>query len=263
MVVMGTARQRQLAERLRSFHHRDAPLVLPNAWDAVSARAVVAAGFEAVATTSGGMAVSLGFADGEQTPVDEMFAAVARISRAVDVPVTADVESGYGLAADELAGRLLASGAVGCNLEDTDHSGDGVLRPASAQAERIAALKEAAARLDGDLVVNARVDVFVRQVGAPAERVDLAVERALAYRRAGADCVYPILASEDEIAAFRRGDDGPVNAMVFGDRARLSVLLELGVARISFGSQLQHRAESSLRRALDAIARADDGWASV
>jgi 2-methylisocitrate lyase-like PEP mutase family enzyme len=247
------------AEHLRALHHRDTPLVLPNAWDAASASAVEAAGFDAVATTSGGVAASLGFADGERTPPEEMFAALARIARAVDVPVTADIESGYGLPPGELAERLVEVGAVGCNLEDTDHAGGGLCAK-EAQADRIASLREVAQGLGVDVVVNARVDVFVRQVGEPAERMELALERAGAYRRAGADCVYPILASEDEIAHFVTVHEGPVNAMAVADRVRLSRLRALRVARITFGSALQRRAEAEFRRVLEAIGRSDDDW---
>jgi 2-methylisocitrate lyase-like PEP mutase family enzyme len=249
------------AAQLRALHHGDTPLVLPNAWDAASAADVVAAGFAVVATTSGGIAASLGYADGEHVPAHEMFAAVARIAGTVDVPVTADIESGYGLPAAEVARRLVEAGAVGCNLEDTDHSGGLVLRSTEEQVERIEALRASADHLGVNVVVNARVDVFVRREGEPAERVDLALERADAYQRAGADCVYPILASEEEIARFVAGHDGPVNGMVFGDLA-LSRLGGLGVARISFGSGLHRRAQSGLRRALDAIARWDDDWSS-
>src|SRR3981081_2808225 len=110
------------AEQLRALHSGPEPLVLPNAWDAASAKAVAEAGFAAVATTSVGVSLSLGWPDGEQTPPDEMFAAIARITRVVDVPVTADIEAGYGLSPEEIARRLLAAGAVGCNLEEPHHA---------------------------------------------------------------------------------------------------------------------------------------------
>jgi len=259
---MERAEQAERADRLRRLHRRDRPLLLPNAWDASSAMAVVRAGFDAVATTSGGVAATLGFADGEWTPVDEMFAAVARMARVVDVPLTADIESGYGVPEPELADRLVEAGAVGCNLEDTDHAGDGGLRPTTVQAGRIAGLKEAGRALGVDLVVNARVDVFVRQAGEAAERTELALERADAYRRAGADCVYPILASEEELAHFAERHDGPVNAMAVAGFVRLSNLSRIGVSRISFGSALQHQVLGELPRVLDAIARSDDGWSA-
>ena len=127
----------QAADRLRALHTAAEPLVLPNAWDAASARAVVEAGFPAIATSSVAVAHALGYEDGEQTPPDEMFAAVARIARAVEVPVTADIEGGYGLPPHEVGERLLAAGAVGCNLEDTDHTTH-ALRDPNQQVDRLA-----------------------------------------------------------------------------------------------------------------------------
>src|SRR5262244_782485 len=107
---------------LRSLHQPGTPLLLPNAWDVATARAVVAAGFPAVATTSGGVAATLGYEDHEGAPAEEMLAADARIVRGVDVPVTVDAEAGYGMGPAELVAALRAVGAAGCNLEDTDHA---------------------------------------------------------------------------------------------------------------------------------------------
>ena len=181
------------AAALRGLHVPGDPLVLPNAWDAATARAVAAAGFPAVATTSSGVAESLGYEDGEETPADEMLAAVRRISRVVDVPVTADLEGGYGLDPADLAQRAVAAGAAGLNFEDTDHANAPRLHDIAAQAERIGALKAAQ-----DLVVNARIDVFLN--GGPVAE---GLERARAYADAGADCVYPIgIVDEATIAAF-------------------------------------------------------------
>jgi 2-methylisocitrate lyase-like PEP mutase family enzyme len=252
--------QSKLAERFRALHHAGAPLVLPNAWDAASANEVARAGFLAVATTSGGVAASLGWADSEQTPAEEMFAAVARIARAVDVPVSADIEAGYGLAPEVLAEMLIAAGAVGCNLEDTDHARGQALVPADLQAGRLAAVKEAASREGVDLVVNARIDVFIRQAGEPAQRVGQALERARQYADAGADCVYPIGADENSLEEFIAGFHGPVNAMARPGVARLSRLVDLGVARISFASSLLRSAMTDLRRRLRAIAAGADDW---
>ena len=175
------------AAALRALHVPGRPLVLPNAWDAGTARLVAEAGFPVVATSSAAVAESLGYADHQEAPAAEMFAAAARVVRAVDVPVTVDAEAGYGLPAAEFAARLARTGAVGCNLEDTDHAAGG-LAPAGRQAEYLAAVRAASP----DLVINARVDVFV---GADDEHAVLgeAVERARAYVAAGADCVYPIL----------------------------------------------------------------------
>src|SRR6185437_12150367 len=147
-------------ELLRSLHRPGTPLLLPNAWDAATARAVVAAGFPVVATTSGGVAGTLGYEDHHGAPADEMLAAAARIARSVDVPVTVDAEGGYGLEPAELVTALRAAGAAGCNLEDTDHA-VGMLRDVDRHAAWLAAVRQAASRQGYPLVINARVDVFL------------------------------------------------------------------------------------------------------
>ncbi|RJL30947.1 isocitrate lyase/PEP mutase family protein [Bailinhaonella thermotolerans] len=225
------------ARLLRALHASERPLVLPNAWDARSARVFAAAGFPALATPSSGIAESLGYEDRQGAPAAEMFAAAARVARAVDVPVTVDAEGGYGLAPAELAERLLAAGAAGCNLEDSRQDGGPGLLDADEQAAHLAAVRRAA----GDaLVVNARVDVFLRRLGGtPEERMDLAVERATRYLEAGADCVYPIgLLDEDTIATLVKRVPGPVNVLFHDRGPTLARLGELGVARVTFGGGL-------------------------
>lgn len=239
------------AEELRALHHTGRPLVLLNAWDADSARAVEAAGFPAVATTSGGVAAALGYEDGERMPADEAFAAVARMAGAVSVPVTADIESGYGLSAEELVSRLLAAGAVGCNLEDTDHSGGGLV-PAAAQAERVAAVKAAGRAAGVDVVVNARVDVYLHGGG-----LDDSLPRARLYKEAGADCVFPIfVAAEEDIAALVDGA-GAVNVYLRRSAPPLPRLAELGVVRVTFGSAAR-KAAAAFLEGLAAAVRAGD-----
>ena len=240
------------ADRLRSLHVPGTPLVLPNAWDAASARAVVAAGFPAVATASAAIAPSLGYDDHEGTPPDEMFAAVARIARAVDAPVTADVERGYRLPADEIAARLVAAGAVGCNLEDTD-ARTGALVPVEEQADLLAAVRKAAP----ELVINARVDVFLHRSGSREERIAEAVRRGRAYAEAGADCVYPLVIDGLDIAAARQlveGIGAPVNLAFLPGGPSLTELAEAGVARISFGPGLFRILQGHLEAALRTIA---------
>ena len=223
--------------------------MVPNAWDAASARAVVAAGFPVVATRSAGVAEALGLADHEEAPADEMLAAAARIVRAVDVPVTVDFERGYGLAPAEIASALADVGAVGCNLEDTDHATGTQVEPA-AQADFIAAVRAAAP----ELVINARVDTFILALDIPQDAVvDEALARARVYVEAGADCVYPILLRErDATAAFVAGIDAPVNVVASLPPDELA---ELGVARISYGPQLYRTAQAQLSDALAKIAR--------
>jgi 2-methylisocitrate lyase-like PEP mutase family enzyme len=230
-------------ERLRALHVRGAPVVLPNAWDAASARAVAAAGFAAVATTSGGVAASLGYEDHEAAPVDDMLAAAGRIVRAVDVPVTVDFEAGYGLEPDALIGRLHGIGAAGANIEDTDHAA-GSLAPVSRHADRLRAIRSAAERLGYPLVLNARVDVFLLDRSKDQrDQVPAAVERARAYLEAGADCVYPIfLIDASARRAFLDAVDGFVNLLVFpGADVTIAELAAEGVARVSYGTSLHHR----------------------
>src|SRR6476660_7389615 len=142
---------------LRSLHRRGDPLLLPNAWDVATAKAVVAAGYAVVATTSWAVAAALGYEDGERAPADEMLAAAARIARSVDVPVTVDAEAGYGMEPAELVAALRDAGAAGCNLEDTDHTA-GNLRDTDGHATWLNAVREAASGQGYPLVINARVD---------------------------------------------------------------------------------------------------------
>ncbi|MFF3884852.1 isocitrate lyase/phosphoenolpyruvate mutase family protein [Streptomyces sp. NPDC001914] len=226
------------AGRFRALHHGRVPgdpLVLPGPWDAASARVFADQGFPALATPSAGVAASLGYADGE-TPAAEMFAAVARIARAVDVPVSADVEGGYGLAPGELVERLLEAGAVGCNLEDSE---GGVLKDAARHADWLAEVRGAAA---DQLFVNARVDVFAYGDGDPGR----AIERAALYVAAGADCVYPIGAPEQVLPLLRSGILGPLNVFARLDGTSPAELGELGATRVTFGPGLQRRAAEAL-----------------
>jgi 2-methylisocitrate lyase-like PEP mutase family enzyme len=242
-------------ERLRSLHVPGAPLVLANAWDAASARAVVAAGFPAVATTSGGVAAALGYEDHEGAPADEMLAAAARISHSVEVPVTVDAEAGYGLDPAELVAALEHAGAAGCNLEDTDHAREALRDPAQ-HAAWLREVREAAAASNYELVVNARVDVFLsadREV-PQADLLSDALERAAAYLEAGADCVYPILLSESEaIAAFVSESPGPVNILASGRAPSVAELAGLGVARVSYGTILHAQVMEQLARSLESL----------
>ncbi|UIX31334.1 isocitrate lyase/phosphoenolpyruvate mutase family protein [Streptomyces sp. GQFP] len=223
----------------RALHqHRlpDDPLILPGPWDAVSAREFAAAGFPALATPSAGIAASLGYEDGA-TPADEMFAAIARIARAVDVPVSADVEDGYGLAPRELVDRLLTAGAVGCNLEDS-HAG--VLADPHAHADRLAEVRDAA----GDrLFVNARVDTFVYGDQTPEQ----AIERAALYVAAGADCVYPIEAPLAALPLLRSAISGPLNVFATLDGPSPAELGTLGATRVTFGPGFLHWTAEALR----------------
>jgi 2-methylisocitrate lyase-like PEP mutase family enzyme len=226
---------------LRSLHRPGDPLLLPNAWDVATARAVVAAGFPVVATTSGGVAATLGYEDHEGAPGDEMLAAAARIARGVDVPVTVDAEAGYGMEPVELVAALRSMGAAGCNLEDSDYAA-ARLRDADWQAEWLRAVRQAASDDGYPLVINARVDVFLHPFlagagpGTQEELVPEAVRRANAYLDAGVDCVYPITLWEtDALRRFTSEVRGPVNAVRLPQAPSISELAALGVVRVSWG----------------------------
>ena len=243
------------AERVRARHHGPHPLVLPNVWDPASARTYAAAGFGALATSSAAVALTLGYADG-QTPGGEMLAAAARIARAVDVPVTADIEDGYGLAPAELVSRLLEAGLVGCNLEDSDPASR-TLRDPAAQADYLASVRQTAG---SSLVINARVDVFIRPLPDGADAFAEAVRRGRMYLAAGADCAYPIIAPPDSIAGLVAGIGGPVNAMWRPGGPTLADLAAAGVARITFGSGLHTQAMTAVRELADGLAAEAGDW---
>jgi 2-methylisocitrate lyase-like PEP mutase family enzyme len=233
------------AATLRDLHRPGAPLLLPNVWDCRSARLVATAGLPAVATSSAAIADSLGYRDGEATPVGEMLDAIARIAAAVAVPVTADLERGYRMGPADLVERLAATGAAGCNLEDSDPR-TGLLIDADRQADFLSEVRSASRRCGIDLVINARIDTYVTTSGGEAvARLAETVRRARLYQAAGADCVYPILLpGEAAIAEFVAAVGAPVN--VLADRHTPARLAELGVARISFGPRLYHDSEAHL-----------------
>jgi len=231
--------QSDLADRLRALHVPGRPLLLPNAWDVASARLVEQAGYPAVATTSAGVAWSLGFPDGELISRYEMLAVIERVTRAVRVPVTADLEAGYGPtprdAADTARGAVNA-GAVGFNFEDSTSDETHRLLDAAAQAERVAAARAAADATGVRLVINARTDVFLLGVGAPETRLEETVRRLAAYRDAGADCLFaPGVTDRDTIAALVRELHAPVNVLAAPASPTVADLAALGVARISLG----------------------------
>jgi 2-methylisocitrate lyase-like PEP mutase family enzyme len=249
----GLAALAERADALRRLHTDPLPLVLPNAWDVASARLVVKAGFPVVATSSGAVAATLGYDDNDSMPIDEAFGVIARITRNVSVPVTADVEAGYRLSPADLVERLLDAGAVGCNLEDTDHHGGADLVDAGEHADRLRAVRQAASEAGVEIVVNARVDVLRRE-GDRRELFEEAVRRARLYRQAGADCVFPIRLADDAlIGEFVRRVEGPVNIVAVG-APRLARLAELGVARVSFAGFLMNQLYSAHEAKLSEIA---------
>lgn len=246
------------AAALRAMHAGPQPLVLPNVWDPVSARAFAEAGFGALATSSSAVAATLGYADGE-TRAAEMLAVVARIASSVSVPVSADVETGYDLPPADLVVRLIDAGIAGCNLEDSDRA-SGLLAEPERQADFLAAVR---AEAGSELVINARVDVYVRQQAGRAATTDPArlqaatddaVARASRYLAAGADCTYPILAPTAALTELVQRIKGPVNVMFVPGGLTISELAELGVARITFGGGLHARAAKAIQQMAAALA---------
>ena len=263
-------RQLAKAEAFRSLH-REGIFVLPNAWDAGSAAMIAAAGARAVATTSAGVSWSLGKSDGEHLSRAEMIDAIARVAATVDLPVSGDIEGGYGDDPEAVATTVRAvieAGAVGVNLEDS-RSADGTLHSPEAQAARIRAGRDAAAEagLPG-LVINARTDVFLFGIGEPAGRLDDVLGRAAAYAAAGADSLFvPGLVDLDTLSELTSKVSLPVNVMAGPGAPDVDAFRAAGVRRVSVGQAISQAAYSLARRATvellttgtyDALAGADD-----
>ncbi len=248
---MTTNTQQVKAEHLRRLHDRSRLLVLPNAWDAASARVLELAGFAALATTSSGVAASLGYGDGQQMSRELMLEALGRITRAVECPVTADIEAGYGGSIAEVVQTVravIATGAVGFNIEDSLKDGAPALVDTAYQVELIQALRALADELAVPCVINARVDVFLLGIGEPESRLEHAISRANAYLQAGADCVYPIgILPREVIGELVRAINGPVNIMGGPPAPSLPELAQLGVARVSLAGGLLRASLGHLR----------------
>jgi 2-methylisocitrate lyase-like PEP mutase family enzyme len=245
-VTMKRSTQIERALAFREMHHGKRLLLLPNAWDVVSAKLYEVEGFRAVGTTSAGISATLGFADGERMTLEDNLTVCRRIVEQVAIPVSVDLEAGYGGGLEglgETIARVIEAGAVGVNIEDSAKAGcggsaaGGLLEPL-AQGDRIAAVRKAAERVGVPLVINARTDVFLENEEVSEERLAEAIERGNVYSEAGADCVFvPDMGTLDEaeIAALAHGIDAPIN-LVAGKRTPGVQRLEaLGVARLSFG----------------------------
>jgi 2-methylisocitrate lyase-like PEP mutase family enzyme len=256
------------SERAELFHalHQDRILILPNAWDAASAAVIEHAGATAIATTSAGVAWSLGKPDGDQLPRDLAVAAIARIVAVVGVPVTADIEGGFAVEPAGVAETIrlvIEAGAVGVNLEDGDHSGAAPLLPVEVHAGRIAAAREAADATGVRLFLNARTDVYLRGVGEPAGRLPETLARAQAYLAAGADGVFvPGVGDADTITTLVREIDAPLNVMAGPGSLPVPKLADLGVARVSVGPSITEAAYALTRRAATELLT-DGGYGSM
>lgn len=237
---MNTSQQRQLAENFHKLHRAPPILLLPNAWDPMSARIFEAAGFPAVATTSGGLAWALGYQDGEKAPWPEVVAATRRIAEAVRVPLTADIETGYGETPDQVArsiAEIIGAGAVGVNLEDGTPNPQQPVRAVEDAAARIRAARAAANAAGVPIAINARIDLYLKNVGDDASRFTETLRRAEAYLAAGADCIFAFGHIElDVIGRLAAAIKAPLNVVGRAGMPGLKTLEAAGVARVSIAS---------------------------
>jgi 2-methylisocitrate lyase-like PEP mutase family enzyme len=239
------------ATALLALHQPGNPVVLPTVWDAWSARLAVDVGFAALTVGSHPVADSIGRADNEGMTFDELLTRVVQITDAVDAPVSVDIESGYGEAPTRLIDGLLDAGAVGLNIEDTVHSECGRLRSSAEHAELVGALRAAADASGVHVVVNARTDLFFREDGDEADRVDRAVSRLTEAADAGADVLYPVgIHAPDTMRLLTSELPLPVNAIALPDQSDPASFGPLGVGRISFGPFLQRALADSAKQLL-------------
>src|SRR6266567_2830625 len=249
---MDIRKQAQKAEQFRKLHHGPRMLVLPNAWDVVSARILEECGHPAIATSSAAVAFSRGYPDGQRIPRGEMLDVVGRIARAVRIPVTADLESGYGTTPKDMADTVKAAieaGAIGMNLEDVtgDDASSHVDTPL--QVEKIRAIRETAKSLGVPFVLNARTDIYLLPIGPETTRFERTVERLRAYRDAGADCLFaPGLQDAKTIAKLVKALEAPLNILATPGCPPLAQLEKMGVARVSAGSTVMRAVLGLVRR---------------
>jgi 2-methylisocitrate lyase-like PEP mutase family enzyme len=244
--------QKDKAQDFRELHHGKKILVLPNAWDVPSARVFENEGFQAVATSSAGLMVSLGYPDGEVMSRDEFVSAVERIAKALSVPLSVDIVAGFGKTTKEVVGTVkavLKAGGIGINIEDFAHATK-KLFPVERQVENVKSIRRLGDTLGVPLVINARTDALRFGTGDEEARFKEAVRRAIAYRDAGADCVYPMgLTEAVSIKRFVKQLDFPINVMVRKGLPPVRELERLGVARVSFGPSASYAAMGLLKRA--------------
>jgi 2-methylisocitrate lyase-like PEP mutase family enzyme len=244
--------QAKKAEQFRKLHRGPHLLVLPNAWDVASARILEELGYPAIATTSAGVAFSLGHPDGQRVSREQMLEVVARIARAVRVPVTADMEAGYGTTVQDMsvtAKALIAAGAIGMNLEDVTGDDESSQVEITLQVEKIRAIRDTASSLGVPIVLNARTDIYLMPIGPAETRFDRTVERLRAYRQAGADCLFaPGLRDGETIRKLVATLDGPLNILLMPGGPSLEELEKMGVARASAGSAVMRATLSLVQR---------------
>ena len=235
---MNTDSQKEKAECLLSLHMGGDMLVLPNVWNPIGARILEKKGYPAIATASAAISASLGYQDGEKIKRSTLIDLIGRIARSVEIPVTADIEAGYGESITELeetANQVIESGVVGVNIEDSLEEG-GALRPVDEQCQRIAVLRHIADRNTVHLVINARIDSFISSAFSRQQAMEEAVIRARAYTAAGADCIYPLGPNDEtSVRTLRERIASPLNILASPIAAPLYTLREIGVNRVSFG----------------------------
>ena len=263
---MDMREQGRKAEELRRLHGGPRMLVLPNAWDAASARVMEELGYPAIASTSAGVAFALGYPDGQRLTRDEMLEMVGRIAHAVRVPVTADMESGYGKTSKEIAETakaIVAAGAVGLNFEDVTGDTPDTHVELPLQVEKIRTLREVSASLGVSLVINARTDVYLMPIGPEATRFERTVERLRAYRAAGADCLFaPGVRDLATIEKLVKAVGAPLNVLIQPGSPTIPELEKIGVARASAGSAVM-RATLGLARHIGRELREQGTYASL
>ena len=235
--------QSEKADLLKKLHYSKQMLVLPNIWDVAGAALLEETGYQAVATASAAIARANGYQDGEIIPFESVLEILTQIVNAVNIPVTADIESGYATDLQELKAnmrKILATGVAGINIEDSDPKTN-LLLPLETQAERIKLIRNVAEKAGVRLFINARVDIFLKPNDLTWEgKLEAAIERGCAYADAGADCIYPILLKDEAaISTLVKSFPVPVNITIMKGSPELAVLQQLGVARVSFGPNFQ------------------------
>lgn len=249
---MDIRKQAQKAEQFRKLHHGPRLLLLPNAWDVVSARILEECGHPAVATTSAGVAFSLGYPDGQRISRDEMLEVAGRIARAVDLPVTADLEAGYGTTVEDMVETVkaaIAARVIGMNLEDVTGDEESSLVELPLQLEKIRAICETARSFGVPFVLNARTDIYLMPIGPEATRFERTVERLRAYRDAGASCLFaPGVYDRETILKLVEAVEAPVNILAHPACPPIAELEKMGVARVSAGSGVMRATLGLVRR---------------
>lgn len=257
--IFNKQEQQKKAERFRELHHASRILVLPNAWDAASAKMFELAGFDAIATSSAGVSNACGYPDGERMSRAEMLDVVCRMARSVALPVTADMEAGFGKTPEEIAetARLtLEAGAVGLNLEDGTGDASQPLFDIAFQCEKIRAMRQTADAFGVPLVINARVDAYESLGGSAADRFAQTVKRGNAYREAGADCVFVMSVDDPKvIGELVREIKAPLNVLARHGSPPIPELEQIGVARVTFGSIPMRAAMATVGRIAEELKR--------